>query len=114
MKYNKQLTTTLCILCSFLLISACSSSSNESFAFQAMIRWDGKIYVGTDEKITNVERKIGSIMYYSSDENKSDKERSSNFYKKGTSIYQINSIDVEQALAVEVESGVYVKAIPVE
>jgi hypothetical protein len=99
------------VLFILILISACSSSSsNESFAYQSMIRWNEEIYVATHEKVNKVDEKLGMIEHYTKDETDSDKEKSSNFFQKGTPIYQISSTPIEEAIAVEIESGVYVRA----
>lgn len=111
MKINKLMLFTIFVVTAILLSGCSSSSNNGSFASQAMVRWDGVIYTGTQEMVHEIQDELGRIEYYITDETQSNKNRSSNFYKEGTMVYKIKDIDVNDAVAIEFDNNGYVKAI---
>ncbi|SHM45425.1 hypothetical protein [Gracilibacillus kekensis] len=70
--------------------------------------WEGYTYEVLDEKIKDVDGEVGSVTRYSDMETYSG--NFSNAYKKGTKYYAIQGINTEEAIAVEVEDGIYKKA----
>ncbi|MEK4851493.1 hypothetical protein NST04_16730 [Paenibacillus sp. FSL H7-0756] len=116
------------IILFLIILTACSNANNaghlknnpanvdvnveSSFPYPLVI-WDNQKYkVTTDEKI-NINKVIGEILNYSTDETKieEDTDNFSNYYSKGTQIWSIQGIDTKQAVAIEYEKNKYVKAI---
>ncbi|MCD7035115.1 hypothetical protein LRR81_12785 [Metabacillus sp. GX 13764] len=104
----------------FILLAGCSPHNGEktavsaSFPHERQLSYHGITYVADpDEKITEVERKIGSIKKYTDEETKADKENSSSWYKEGTSLYKIKNVEIENGIAVEEKRGLFVKAVPI-
>ncbi|UOE94661.1 hypothetical protein [Alkalihalobacillus sp. LMS39] len=73
------------------------------------ITWEGNLYVVTDTKIEKVEEELGQVTSYSDME--SLPGDFSNAYQKGTKFYKIKGVSTEEAIAVEVEDGTFIKAI---
>ncbi|WP_051556545.1 hypothetical protein [Alkalihalobacterium bogoriense] len=73
------------------------------------ITWEENLYVVTDTKIEKVEEEIGQVTTYSDMELLP--ENFSNAYQKGTKFYKIKGVTTEEAIAVEVENGYFLKAI---
>ncbi|MGM7683230.1 hypothetical protein ACSVDA_13860 [Cytobacillus sp. Hm23] len=85
-----------------------SSSFATSWAYEFVV-WKGYTYEVLDEVVTNVGRKIGKVTRYSDMESYSG--NFSNAYKEGTKYYAIQGISTDEAIAVQVEDGVYKKAV---
>jgi hypothetical protein len=105
------------ILAGFLLLSGCtvhggSSASSGSWVTSNLINFHNISYVGTDEKVEQVESKIGSIALSSTKEQDSNSENFSNFYPKGTNLYKISHVPIKEAIAIEVKKHHYIKAVP--
>ncbi|MCJ7840119.1 hypothetical protein MUB24_04165 [Lederbergia sp. NSJ-179] len=89
-----------------------SNGTSASFAYEKSIVFNGNLYVGQDEEVNKIERKIGVINYYSDKEEEySNKDNSSNYYDSGTNIYEISGMDISKAIAIEISNGHYIKAI---
>jgi hypothetical protein len=71
--------------------------------------WEGYTYEVIDEPVTEIDRKIGKVSKYSDMETYPG--NFSNAYKKGTTYYSIKDVSTDEAIAVQVENGTYVKAI---
>lgn len=116
------------IILFLIILTACSNANNagdlknnpanvdvnveSSFPYPLVI-WDNQKYkVTTDEKI-NINKVIGEILNYSTDEAliKEDTDNFSNYYPKGTQIWSIQGVDTKQAVAIEYEKNMYVKAV---
>ncbi|WP_238656169.1 hypothetical protein [Paenibacillus piscarius] len=119
------------IIMFLIILTACSNANNagdlknnpanvanvdekveSSFPYPLVI-WDNQKYkVTTDEKI-NINKVVGEILNYSTDETqiKEDTDNFSNYYPKGTQIWSIQGVDSKQAIAIEYEKNKYVKAV---
>jgi hypothetical protein len=106
------------VLFAFLL-SACSSSnqghgsSSGSWAEGKGITFQHVLYAGTNEKVEKVEKKLGSILKFSKNEQDDipGTDNFSNYYPKGTNLYKIPNVDVSKAIGVEVGKNKYIKAV---
>jgi hypothetical protein len=85
-----------------------SHSFATSWAYPFVV-WEGYTYEVIDEPVTDIERKIGNVTKYSDMETYPG--NFSNAYKKGTIYYSIKGVSTDEAIAVQVEDGTYVKAI---
>lgn len=104
---------TLILLFSFAL-SACNngaSPSNQSSADWAyrFVVWNDDSYVHIKEEVTKeeIERSIGEVNNYSDYEGIYS-NGFSNVFKKGTKLYKIRGIDIDQFIAAELD-GKYFK-----
>lgn len=75
----------------------------------AFVVWDDYVYVITEERVVEVDKKIGHVTKYS------DREGTyfgnfSNVYPKGTKYYSIQGISMDEAIAIQEEDGQYIKA----
>lgn len=116
------------IILFLLILTACFNANNagdlknnpanvdvnveSSFPYPLVVRDNQKYRVTNDEKI-NINKVIGEILNYSTDETliKEDTDNFSNYYPKGTQIWSIQGVDTNQAVAIEYEKNKYVKAI---
>ncbi|WP_347551452.1 hypothetical protein ABFG93_05935 [Pseudalkalibacillus hwajinpoensis] len=71
--------------------------------------WNGYMYEVVDEKVSEVDRKIGQVTRYSDMETYAG--NFSNAYEKGTNYWSIQNINTDEAIAVEVSDGVFKKAL---
>jgi hypothetical protein len=92
-----------------LLLTACSSSQS-SFAYDSIIKYNNQIYVGSKEKTDKISKKIGQIEVYSDKEVDDSKGIFSNKYKVGTNLYEVLDEKPENVIAVEVGIKNYIKA----
>ncbi|MGY3718639.1 hypothetical protein ACWE42_24300 [Sutcliffiella cohnii] len=92
---------------SLLFFSGCSSSTSWAFQF---VNYNGVNYILTDEEVSEeeIEEKIGEVQQYLETEQDS-LDLSSNIYPKGTEIYSIKGIKVEEHIAVKDKEGKIVK-----
>jgi hypothetical protein len=90
------------------------TDSSASWVTNRMIKFEDRIYVGSEEKVESVDEKLGEIEHFLSEETLHEPNGSSNFYKEGTALYQIKGVPMELGIAVEAAPGQYVKAEPVE
>lgn len=65
------------------------------------------MYVASDQETEEIGNMLGSIKYYSTDENDSGKDSFSNYYKEGTSFYSILGTNVNQSIAIELPDQKY-------
>lgn len=85
-----------------------NAKTEASFAYRFVI-WNGKTYAATSEKVSSVESKIGSVEYYSDEENGTFKNGSSNFFKVGTNLYSIKNVSADDSIAAETSKGQFEK-----
>ncbi|WP_336781369.1 hypothetical protein [Paenibacillus illinoisensis] len=118
---------TLMIIFSLILISACVSEketlnledgpsvTEEEFVQSSYpypsIKWKGRIYRVTTDEDFDVEDEIGVIDTFSSNETGETPDNSSNRFQKGTKIWSIKGVNIEEGIAAEYGTGKYVKAI---
>lgn len=84
--------------------------SSSSWASKNMLVINGKKYVGTNEKVSKVGKKLGVIKTFSTKETDYNTESFSNTYPKGTNLYEIEGTDSSNAIAVEIEKNKFIKA----
>ncbi|WMT43311.1 hypothetical protein RE628_14315 [Paenibacillus sp. D2_2] len=75
-----------------------------------MIVFNKHSYLGTDEKVEDIDKKIGQIKYSSDNEENMKADSFSNYYPVGTKLYKIKGINEGAAIAVELEKDIYIKA----
>lgn len=103
------------MICLFFLLIGCNTNSNEnnrvtsskSWAYDFVV-WDGKIYKKTNESVHDIGGEIGVIEFYYEIEG-TYQGNFSNKYSKGSKLFSINSIDTQEAIAIEVSRGVFEK-----
>ncbi|WP_036709252.1 hypothetical protein [Paenibacillus pinihumi] len=86
------------------------TQSQSSFPYPLIV-WNNQQYKATIELIHEVDREIGKILNYSTDEPADTPDNFSNYFKKGTKLWSIKNVDTKQAIAVEVREGKYLKAV---
>ena len=79
-----------------------------SWAYSFVV-WDGYLYVVTDELVEKVDKEIGHVAKYS-DREGTYSGNFSNVYPKGTKYYSIIGVSSDEAIAVQDEKGLYIKA----
>ncbi|WP_168123161.1 hypothetical protein [Paenibacillus sp. HB172176] len=79
-----------------------------SFAFPA-VTWNNVIYAITSTDVDEVDELLGEIEIRYTIETRDESSRSSNSLPKGTKIWSITDIPVDEALAAEIEAGTFVK-----
>lgn len=73
--------------------------------------WNGYMYQATEEIVTGIDKKIGTVEKYSDDESflRSIEDTFSNKYPVGTNLYSIKGVPVTEAIAAEVSNNTYYK-----
>ncbi|WP_213583531.1 hypothetical protein [Paenibacillus sp. J2TS4] len=86
------------------------STLDASWAYSFVV-YNGNIYVITQEEVEEdqLKRKIGQVTSYT-DREGTYRGNFSNTFPKGTQYYEINGVDVSEAIAVKTEKAVYIKA----
>jgi hypothetical protein len=87
------------------------TASSASWEYVNMVVINGKRYLGTNEKVNKVGKKLGVIKTSSTKEIDFNPENFSNTYPKGTNLYEIKGIDSSKAIALEIEKNKFIKAI---
>ena len=97
--------TLLTLLCSFTI-------SNKSLAdwVNEFVVWDGFIYVISEEVIDEVDQEIGHVTKYSDIEG-TFSGNFSNTYREGTKYFSIKDLSTDEAIAIKVKEGNYIKAV---
>lgn len=102
----------LFLLMAFLLASAIvpATAIHADWAYQFVVN-KGKAYVITDERVEQdqVGKRVGKVTAYS-DQEGTYSGNFSNTYPKGTEYYAIQGMNVNEAIAVKIGDGSYVKA----
>ncbi len=100
-----------------LIVSGCGTeeqtATSASFAQERAIVFEGRLYAGSDRNVITVSAQIGVIDQKIEHEAQEDQANGnySNYYAKGSRIFQIDSRPVSEAIAVETEDHRYVEAI---
>jgi hypothetical protein len=76
----------------------------------SFVVWDGFIYVISDEVIDEVDQEIGHVTKYSDIEG-TFSGNFSNTYRKGTKYFSIKDVSTDEAIAIKVKEGNYIKAV---
>lgn len=74
------------------------------------VKWNGEVYVMTDEIVSEIGEELGEVTMYSDAEGSYD-GNFSNRYEEGTKYFAITGISTEDAIAVRENGGTYRKAI---
>ncbi|MCK8486560.1 hypothetical protein M0651_05150 [Paenibacillus sp. MBLB2552] len=100
----------------FFLVS-CSNSNQpniQSWAFN-VVTWNHGVYKITNQTTTEIDKEIGAIKKYSTNESSNLRNLFSNKYKKGTKLFKIKNVETNEYIAVQDdEDGVYYKAEKME
>lgn len=89
-----------------ILLVGCSSNNSWISHF---VKYEGNLYNETNEEIDKVGNKLGEVEFYL--EKETDAQNfSSNFYSKGTEIYEIDGVNTSDAIAVKVDNK-YIKLV---
>ncbi|EBK2060041.1 hypothetical protein MJ257_14795 [Paenibacillus timonensis] len=100
----------------FFLVS-CSNSNQpniQSWAFN-VVTWNHGVYKITNQTTTEIDKEIGAIKKYSTNESSNLPNLFSNKYKKGTKLFKIKNVETNEYIAVQDdEDGVYYKAEKME
>jgi len=75
----------------------------------SLVTWDGYVYEVTYELVTEIDKEIGQVTSYSNMEQLGG--NFSNTYKNGTKYFSIKGISTEQAIAVQIKDGQFLKAV---
>ena len=92
-----------CIMTVFL-----PNKSSADWAYSFVV-WDGYVYVLSDEVVNQVDKEIGEVTLYSSNEG-TYSGNFSNSYASGTKYFSIMDTSTEEAIAIEDPDGQYYKA----
>lgn len=89
-----------------------NASSSESWAY-SFVGWEDKSYVITDKEVPEerIGAEIGEVTSYSDNENADKSGNFSNTFEEGTKYYEITDKNTEEAIAVEVQEGTFIKAV---
>lgn len=71
--------------------------------------WDNYIYVTSDEVVDQIDKEIGEVTLYSTDEG-TYSGNFSNRYAKGTKYFSIKDVSTDVAIAIQDPDGQYYKA----
>lgn len=82
----------------------------KSWVFEGTVALNGQVYAAGDEVVTEIEEQIGTIKHFSLNESESTNDSFSNKFPVGTKLFKISDVAIENAIAVEVSEGHYVKA----
>ncbi|MCP3028455.1 hypothetical protein [Halobacillus sp. A5] len=102
------MTTRLLVL--LVLVTVCFpvTVSATSWAYSFVV-WNGYEYIIEDEQeVMEVDEEIGEVTKYSDMEQHTG--NFSNTYKEGTSYYSIAGVSTEEAIAVEKQNGIFIRA----
>ena len=93
-----------CLLC--LLVPTVAFATSWAYEF---VVYESNVYKVTEEDVFEIGDKLDEVTSYSDMEELSG--NFSNEYQKGTAYYAINGVDPSEAIAVEIASATYKKAI---
>lgn len=105
----------------FLMLTGCSfvdgDSENEIQSSNAwvylFVKWDNEHYVVTEEEVKEekIGAEIGEVTSYSHQESSDTSGNFSNIYEEGTKYYEITDITREEAIAIKIQEGKFIKAV---
>ncbi|MEG6565426.1 hypothetical protein V6B95_00450 [Thermoanaerobacterium saccharolyticum] len=106
----------IAIIFTLTFTAGCSKNNSnyheeKSWAFSKIIILNGETYVGTSDDVTSIDKKIGTIKYFSTRETNINNTIFSNYYEVGTNLYSIPNVSTKDAIAVEISKNQYIKAI---
>lgn len=121
----KRITFILFMVICVIIVSACSSNTTDnsnnndntitkenqqSFPYP-LVKWNNHIYKITNESIDEIDKEIGEIEYQSLNEEEDTPDNYSNYYSKGTKLFSIKGVDTNDAIAVQLGEGNYIKVV---
>jgi len=62
--------------------------ASSSWPYGKMIVFNKHSYLGTDERVEDIDKKVGQIKYFSNNEEDMKADSFSNYYPVGTKLYQ--------------------------
>ncbi|ANU12131.1 hypothetical protein BBH88_03575 [Planococcus antarcticus DSM 14505] len=79
----------------------------------SFVKWENGNYVVTEEEVKEekIGAKIGEVTSYYDQESSDTSGNFSNKYEEGTKYYEITDINQEEAIAVKIQEGKFIKAI---
>jgi len=111
----------LVMIFGFIILTGCSlddgESDNEIQTSNAwvyhFVKWENENYVVTEEEVNEekIGAEIGEVTFYSHKESSDTSGNFSNKYEEGTKYYEITDINQNEAIAIKVQEGKYIKAI---
>ena len=77
------------------------------------VKWDNEHYVVTEEEVKEekIGAEIGEVTSYSHQESSDTSGNFSNIYEEGTKYYEITDITREEAIAIKIQEGKFIKAV---
>ncbi|WP_052302338.1 hypothetical protein [Bacillus sp. SG-1] len=99
---------TFCLLGIMLSFTSIASNTIATSWAYPFIVWQGHIYVVTEEPVIDIEMKIGEVTAFS--DMQQLPANFSNEFSMGTKFYTIKNISTDNAIAVEVDNGIYHRA----
>ncbi|WP_342542602.1 hypothetical protein MHH33_00115 [Paenisporosarcina sp. FSL H8-0542] len=101
------------LLISFLISLVCTTvflpnKSSAEWAYSFVV-WDGYVYVLSDEIVDQIDKEIGEVTLYSTNEG-TYSGNFSNSYASGTKYFSIIDTSTDEAIAIEDPDGQYYKA----
>lgn len=99
----------LFVIC-FTFFSSNAQALDWAYKFVA---WEGGVYEVTEELVdaSDIGEKIGGVKRMADDRTGSYYGDASNYYEKGTKYYAIKGMDSGNAIAVEEQEGIWLKAV---
>ena len=104
-----------------LILTGCSfvdgNSENEIQPTNAwvysFVKWENENYVATEEEVKEekIGAEIGEVTSYSHQESSDTSGNFSNQYEEGTKYYEITDINPEEAIAIKIQEGKFIKAV---
>ena len=93
---------------SLVFSSAFPTTSSASWAYSFVV-WDNYIYVTSDEVVDQIDKEIGEVTFYSTNEG-TYSGNFSNRYATGTKYFSIKDVSTDIAIAIKDPDGQYYKA----
>jgi len=96
----------------FFLFTLASSAEALSWAYPFVV-WNGNVYEVKEEEVlaNQIGSKIGEVKTKPNDMTGNHYGNASNLYPKGTKYFEIKNISTEEAIAVEIETNEWKKAV---
>ena len=85
-----------------------STTSSAEWAYSFVV-WDNYIYVTSDEVVDQIDKEIGEVTLYTTNEG-TYSGNFSNWYTKGTKYFSIKDVSTDVAIAIQDPDGQYYKA----
>ena len=79
----------------------------------SFVKWENENYVVTEEKVKKeiIGAEIGEVTSHSDLESSDTSGNFSNIYEEGTKYYEITDINQQEAIAIKIQEGKFIKAV---